>query len=52
MSMTNRSQCADAAGQWVVSKNIDLAEEYLQAKVVHKGGRVLKVSPSLPPGKF
>ena len=26
---TNKSQFADDAGQWVVSKNIDLAEEYL-----------------------
>ena len=27
---TNKSQCADDAGQWAVSKNIDLAAEYLQ----------------------
>ena len=27
---TNKSQYADAAGQWAVSKNIDLAVEYLQ----------------------
>ena len=27
---TNKSQFADDAGQWVVSKNIDLAAEYLQ----------------------
>ena len=26
---TNKSQFADDAGQWVVSKNIDLAAEYL-----------------------
>ena len=27
---TNKSQFADDAGQWAVSKNIDLAAEYLQ----------------------
>ena len=27
---TNKSQFADDAGQWTVSKNIDLAAEYLQ----------------------
>ena len=27
---TNKSQIADAAGQWAVSKNIDLVAEYLQ----------------------
>ena len=27
---TNKSQFADEAGQWAVSKNIDLATEYLQ----------------------
>ena len=27
---TNRSQFEDDAGQWAVSKNIDLAAEYLQ----------------------
>ena len=27
---TNKSQCADDAGQWAVSKNINLAAEYLQ----------------------
>ena len=27
---TNKSQFADEAGQWAVSKNIDLAAEYLQ----------------------
>ena len=27
---TNKSQIADDAGQWAVSKNIDLAVEYLQ----------------------
>ena len=27
---TNKSQSADDAGQWAVSKNIDLAAEYLQ----------------------
>ena len=27
---TNKSQFADDAGQWAVSKNIDLAVEYLQ----------------------
>ena len=27
---TNKSQFADEAGQWAVSKNIDLAVEYLQ----------------------
>ena len=27
---TNKSQIADDAGQWTVSKNIDLAVEYLQ----------------------
>ena len=28
--LTNKSQFADDAGQWAVSKNIDLAAEYLQ----------------------
>ena len=27
---TNKSQFADVAGQWAVSKNIDLAAEHLQ----------------------
>ena len=27
---TNKSQFADDTGQWTVSKNIDLAAEYLQ----------------------
>ena len=27
---TNKLQFADDVGQWAVSKNIDLAEEYLQ----------------------
>ena len=27
---TNKSQFSDDAGQWAVSKNIDLAAEYLQ----------------------
>ena len=27
---TNKSQFADDSGQWAVSKNIDLAVEYLQ----------------------
>ena len=27
---TNKSQFADDAGQWAVSKNVDLAAEYLQ----------------------
>ena len=30
LHQTNKSQFADDAGQWVVSKNIDLAAEYLQ----------------------
>ena len=30
LHQTNKSQCADDAGQWAVSKNIDLAEEYPQ----------------------
>ena len=29
-NQTNKSQFADDAGQWAVSKNIDLAAEYLQ----------------------
>ena len=28
--MPDKSQFADDAGQWAVSKNIDLAAEYLQ----------------------
>ena len=30
---TNESQFADDAGQWAVSKNVDLAAEYLQRDV-------------------
>ena len=30
---TNKSQFADNAGQWAVSKNIDLTEEYLQREL-------------------
>ena len=35
---TNKSQFADGAGQWTVSKNIDLAAEYLQ-RDLHKLAR-------------
>ena len=30
LHQTNKSQFTDDAGQWAVSKNIDLAAEYLQ----------------------
>ena len=30
---TNKSQCADDAGQWTVGKNIDLAAEYLHREL-------------------
>ena len=34
---TNESQFEDDAGQWVVSKNIDLAAEYLQRNLIPNG---------------
>ena len=49
---TNKSQFADDAGQWAVSKNIDLAAEYLQ-RDLDKLARwfakwIIKLNPEKP----
>ena len=38
---TDKSQFADDAGQWAVSKNIDLAAEYLQRDLIKQTGKVV-----------
>ena len=48
---TNKSQFADDAGQWAVSKNIDLAVEYLQRDLVKLARWCAKWRIKLNPGK-
>ena len=48
---TNKSQFADDAGQWAVSKNIDLAAEYLQRDLDKLARRCAKWRIKLNPEK-
>ena len=48
---TNKSQFADDAGQWAVSKNIDLAVEYLQRYLEKMARWRAKWKIKLNPGK-
>ena len=48
---TNKSQFADDAGQWAVSKNIDLAAEYLQKDIDKLARWCAKWRIKLNPGK-
>ena len=48
---TNKSQLADDAGQWAVSKNIDLTEEYLQRALDKLARWCAKWRIKLNPGK-
>ena len=48
---TNKSQFEDDAGQWAVSKNIDLAAEYLQRDVEKLARWCAKWRIKLNPGK-
>ena len=47
----NKSQFADDAGQWAVSKNIDLAAEYLQRDLDKLAGLCAKWRIKLNPEK-
>ena len=50
---TDKSQFADDSGQWAVSKNIDLAVEYLQRdldKLANQSSDILQHSQNRPTG--
>ena len=48
---TNKSQFADDAGQWAMSKNISFAVEYLQKDLDKLAMRCAKWRIKLNPGK-